>query len=1553
MSTLNIKILSLACASLCATVSYSSFGSDEVAGTHAQRGLPSSCDVADIASIGVPSLDNYVNGCDTNNSTGGAENTLGVVLEHVERSNIEDRLQPFGNGILGDTIDLNSGSVNFSYTDISIPGNSSLPVALTRKRSPSYVNEAADAAGLATLDATSLPKTYTPNELGDWRLDIPRVTWKFPVPLSNSGAPQGAPQVAQDFCLGTTTYSVAPYFEGAPSLNESVIPHYSITAGMNVSLPGKGESKFLRPSATAKSGLALPATILYITKDYWTASCVMANNQARGLLVKTPDGTQYLFNKFVAAPATSVSITNNLEGESVDSVIPRITSTLLVSKITDKHGNYVDYTYNNDAQVTTIEGNDGRKITLQYNSDGSLLKATANGREFTYGYGTTSNNNRYLTSVTRPDGKQWKISFNSKLNLQAKQEIACSTPTATWSIEHPNGLKGDFTFEETKHIKVKNALDPDTPYGCSQRHKEPANVQYYKNMSLTKKRLSGPVTQAYEWKYQYSASGLNTKTTTVTSPDGSRVMSTYYVRENTALEGLIKHVSYVNPIGIELQRTTNKYSQEGRLGFAFLDNENAVTYEAQRVLTEETQKAVTDTYTTTHSFNSAFNANYSFAKPVKTYEKNSANSYSRSTTFAYENRKAKWVLGVLTKQTVNNKERARQVNNAFGDPTSIYKNGALTASLEYDTATVGAKGTLKSVKNALNRKWTITNYKRGVPTRIGRPDGRVTTQDIDNNGWLTKDTDFTGACTRYRHDSIGRLTLIDPCDSKWANTSIGYSYINSNLGVSELLPGMLAQNITQGGAITHVYYDALQRPIVEKQTDMANTNSTRYTVKKYDHNNKATFAGFAAAAPQTSDGIIVEYDSLGRKTSEQDTVMNSITRYAYTAGNKVVTTNPLGNATTTQYLAYGKYEQSSPLKIESPENIDTELSYNNDGELFAISQDGIQEKRYYDSRLRLCKVVRPDIGNTAFGYDNANQMTFKEHGARVNSSANCSLNGGAEVNRLKYEYNSIGMLTFITTNNGPTQSFKYDNNGRVTEKHGGASKITYSYNSLGLVEDETLSIDGKLMKLDYVYNALGHVSSLIYPSTERVDFTPNAYGEPTKAGSYATNAKYHPTGQLMSHTYGNNFEYTATFLNNGILNRILDKRGGSNIAVRHMLSYDKNKNVTAIDDLRDPNFSIGMTYDNADRLKNITKSHFGTGSLSYDAMGNILKKSMGNQSIQYHYHSSNKRLMSVSNAHVASYAYDDRGNVIGNGRNNFTYNAYNQMSVNGNSYVYDTDNKRVKAVESGKTSYSFYATNGKLMYRLADNLFTDYIYLGGKLVAKVEQTLNTPPPSTGTVTARNHYKPFGETLGTTPDDVGFTGHKFDADIGLSYMQARYYDPVIGRFYSNDPVDAVGHLSTPNGIHGFNRYAYANNNPYKYNDPDGRSSSLAMQIGVRIASNPKTPVAAAKLAGRATLAGGAALADSPAPGPGDVIAVGILAYAAGEFAVEVFFEGESDAEDLSAEEIAAIEKENKQDAIDKAFEDYQNGDATSMDGDDIGRNTKSKTEKDLGYDEDNE
>ena len=62
------------------------------------------------------------------------------------------------------------------------------------------------------------------------------------------------------------------------------------------------------------------------------------------------------------------------------------------------------------------------------------------------------------------------------------------------------------------------------------------------------------------------------------------------------------------------------------------------------------------------------------------------------------------------------------------------------------------------------------------------------------------------------------------------------------------------------------------------------------------------------------------------------------------------------------------------------------------------------------------------------------------------------------------------------------------------------------------------------------------------------------------------------------------------------------------------------------------------------------------------------------------------------------------------------------------------------------------------------------------------------------------------------------------------MQARYYDPVIGRFYSNVTVDYLGHMQRGNPVHGFGRYTYANNNPYKYVDPDGEFGLLGFVAG---------------------------------------------------------------------------------------------------------------------------
>ncbi len=97
---------------------------------------------------------------------------------------------------------------------------------------------------------------------------------------------------------------------------------------------------------------------------------------------------------------------------------------------------------------------------------------------------------------------------------------------------------------------------------------------------------------------------------------------------------------------------------------------------------------------------------------------------------------------------------------------------------------------------------------------------------------------------------------------------------------------------------------------------------------------------------------------------------------------------------------------------------------------------------------------------------------------------------------------------------------------------------------------------------------------------------------------------------------------------------------------------------------------------------------------------------------------------------------------------------------------------------------------------------------------------NTGTTSTGAISWREQYTPFGRTL-TSPlvnnYQAGFTGHIKDSATGLNYMQARYYDSLIGRFLSTDPIGF-----SPKRPEMFGRYTYVNNNPVNGVDPDGKA-----------------------------------------------------------------------------------------------------------------------------------
>jgi len=88
----------------------------------------------------------------------------------------------------------------------------------------------------------------------------------------------------------------------------------------------------------------------------------------------------------------------------------------------------------------------------------------------------------------------------------------------------------------------------------------------------------------------------------------------------------------------------------------------------------------------------------------------------------------------------------------------------------------------------------------------------------------------------------------------------------------------------------------------------------------------------------------------------------------------------------------------------------------------------------------------------------------------------------------------------------------------------------------------------------------------------------------------------------------------------------------------------------------------------------------------------------------------------------------------------------------------------------------------------------------------------------GGVVSEMRYYPYGETRsGTLPIDYRYTGQRWEDGLGLYDYNARYYDPLIGRFSSADTI-----VPSPGDPQSLNRYAYVQNNPLKYTDPSGHA-----------------------------------------------------------------------------------------------------------------------------------
>ncbi|MCL1137751.1 hypothetical protein [Shewanella pneumatophori] len=798
--------------------------------------------------------------------------------------------------LMGDKVSLHTGSLQFEQTDISIPGNSNIPVELTRTLS------SPDAWFKETLD------------FANWSLSIPHARSTY-ITEQNGDAKSNYwanGDTCTDNLNSNSTFSKS--YEGQKYYGYSS----SYWQGDSVSIPGKGTV-----TLTTKDG---DNSYKRYNNKNWKVDCLSKNSQGHeGFKVITTDGLVYHLTHFKAVksakPFTLQSIPPSRQCLATGSAAcvenpivlypsnppsaleyPLINAFLLATKVEDRFGNWVTYSYNSNDQLTSIQSNDGRSIQIYYTSsaaDARIDRAVANGKTWHYDYHDQSGRMGTLSAVTRPDNKQWQFShikdvytpFWNKARLAEHTQVPFMGDSCIEgysgnfiTITHPEGAEAEFTVGEECHgtTNVKKIRKIDAMRVGIDDHwiKHDYNV-----FSIKKKSLLLQDGTEYVWNYDYSDnpgmfSGdaptstnrvtleLDTietahlTTTTLENPDGA-TETHFFDRKKGPSEGNLMYIEYRSPSGSLLKGKKYLYQNGVNHGYSRVVDHiggpamdgwiesDILSVKATHVQRTTKQKTYvnyggnTDEYTTDYS---SFDS-YDF--PSITKESNSFKPDLKYTKQTYYHDTANWLIGLPSVQSISTNGSAYQEVRS----TSYYSAAGSYKSLPYQEKSFGnwyqqydvyhtsgsQAGLLKTLKyNRANSEILFDNYKRGVPQTISQRQNNSTAyhsayQVVDNDGRITKQTDFEGHCSSYSFNSIGRMTYVNPCNSYWTDTSISYADTTWSEGYPSVTAGMLKRSVSQGNYRKDTYYDGLLRPRFTAEWDNSNkTGTIRYQRLAYN-----------------------------------------------------------------------------------------------------------------------------------------------------------------------------------------------------------------------------------------------------------------------------------------------------------------------------------------------------------------------------------------------------------------------------------------------------------------------------------------------------------------------------------------------------------------------------------------------------------------------------------------------------------------------------------------------------------------------------------------------
>lgn len=1062
-----------------------------------------------------------------------------------------------------------------------------------------------------------------------------------------------------------------------------------------------------------------------------------------------------------------------------------------------------------------------------------------------------------------------------------------SGETISGTMVHPAGATGMFTMKSTAHGR---SFVPESCFHRVDGKYHAGRPKYFAVFSLTSKAISGPGLQGMSWTYDFSNGDASAswadctfarvtdKTVTVTDPERGVTRHTFGNRYRVS-EGRIERIEEGWDGTNALRTTTFSYRARGAGPYPELYGEGGDVPGDGEVLSrpmplerkEITQQGVTFTWNV-DEFDSSM-------RPVSiTRSSSMAKDMSRTDLHEYYDHIPLWVLDKPSKLIDSATKKVVQQTD-YNPTAQAERTWSFGRALS--TFTYHGNGTLASVADGKGQKTSFSSYVAGIPTDTLYPDGTTTKAAVTINGYVESWTDEAGFTTTFGHDAMGRISSIRyPKDDAvaWNDTIIDFG--QRNQWHHSLAPGHWRQLVHTGNGYTATYFDALLRPIYVERWDALKADTTRRVVKKsYDSDGHLSYESYPKRNyEQLGDGIYQQYDALGRPTvkgtiSELDILYSG---YAYLDGFETHYTDNGGNVTRTWYQAFDEPSDKAIRRIEAPLGVTVDIARDLFDKPLSVTRSGndisIVRKYVYDEHSRLCRTIEPETGSTVRSYDAADNVTWTATGLRLGADTNCYQDQVGAERMVSFQYDLRNRLKVTRFGDkSPQIERKYTPDGLLSQLFSDGI-WTNTYNKRRLLEHETLTYGGRQYTVDHNYDANGSLKHLVYPVDGLlVDYAPNALGEPTKAGAFASNITYHPSGAIAGFTYGNGIVHTMTPNRRGLPNRSTDTG-----VLNDVYTYDGNANVASITDEQQKVTTRTMSYDALDRLKTVNApALWGLATYEYDAIDNLISSKItagatartNTHEIDY---STNrlKKIASTVPSYSMDFAYDANGNTTKRGAQSFVFDLANRLKqADGKgTYVYDGFGRRISVVGTdGVNRIQVYGQDGKFRYAgiAGGGSGTKYIYLHNHLIANTgpggtfyyhTDALGSPVALTNSsksVTSRTRYEPYGATAAGNSPAIGFTGHVNAADIGLVYMQQRFYDPIAGRFLSIDPVTTDANTSDS-----FNRYAYAENSPYKYIDPDGRQSAMARRNMARSIARMEAAARAKAAANKAAKPGAA-------------------------------------------------------------------------------------------------